>query len=627
MSYKSNQLQQQPLLDPSTLSPGIIATELSHEPEFQRLDDDNGDGGYAADRLLSQNASIQGNYGSIGAITEQNKHQLRCPEIAGAPEVPSEQPYNGNHHSEDSNYEPLSKARLRIILLSIYISIYLGALDTTIVATLLTIIASELNALPLVSWIATSYLLSCSAFQPLFGKLSDIFGRRSLLLLCNAMFIFGCLLCGVTNSFWVLVIGRFITGIGGGGFNTLGTITMSDIIPLRKRGVYQGYGNIAFGLGAASGGVVAGFCQSYFGWRMAFLAQIPICLIAGACIFLYLNLPPGSPGLGAEGNDVWKKLRKVDVLGSVILVTSLIMFMAAASLGGKTFAYDSAPFLVLVISSIVGLTGFYFYELLVATEPVIPVYLLKQPTVIFSSLNCWFMSMTMFSYLYFAPFFWISVKQLTATDSGVRLISNFFGVSSGSVLAGIYMKKTGRYYYLAILSGVITIVGVLQLYFTSVNTSKTYELLVLFFPGFGCAIMLTVSLVAMISSVNHKEQALTTSIQYGFRSTGSTLGVSVATACFQESLQKNLINNFKHLKNIPPQYAKKKILNKIIDLALHDSNYAHDSAPEFAKNAIIGAYDTACHAAFLFALITCVMGVICNFFINEHRLLSSVNRK
>lgn len=139
--------------------------------------------------------------------------------------------------------------------------------------------------------------------------------------------------------------------------------------------------------------------------------------------------------------------------------------------------------------------------------------------------------------------------------------------------------------------------------------------------------MLTVSLVAMISSVNHKEQALTTSIQYGFRSTGSTLGVSVATACFQESLQKNLINNFKHLKNIPPQYAKKKILNKIIDLALHDSNYAHDSAPEFAKNAIIGAYDTACHAAFLFALITCVMGVICNFFINEHRLLSSVNRK
>ncbi|QEO23340.1 hypothetical_protein [Candidozyma auris] len=148
-------------------------------------------------------------------------------------------------------------------------------MDTTVVTTLLTVIASELDAVQNIGWIATAYLLSCSAFQPLFGKLSDIFGRKSLLVLCCGFFAVGCCIC-VTNNLWLLVFGRFVTGIGGSGLTTLGTITMSDLIPLRDRGVYQGLANIFFGLGAASGGVIGGVVSDLFGWRWVLFCR---CLL------------------------------------------------------------------------------------------------------------------------------------------------------------------------------------------------------------------------------------------------------------------------------------------------------------------------------------------------------------
>ena len=181
------------------------------------------------------------------------------------------------------------------------------------VTTLLTLIASELHAVSNISWIATAYLLSSAAFQPIFGKLSDIFGRKALLLGCSTLFAVGCAICGVADSVLVLVIGRFVTGCGGSGLTSLGTITMSDIIPLRDRGYYQGLANI-FWIRAASGGAIGGLLADWLGWKYVFILQVPLALSVFA-IYFFLNLPEGSPGLGMEGN-VSEKLKRVDFLGS-----------------------------------------------------------------------------------------------------------------------------------------------------------------------------------------------------------------------------------------------------------------------------------------------------------------------
>lgn len=202
---------------------------------------------------------------------------------------------------------------------------FLAALDATVVTTLLTIIASELKAVKNISWIATSYLLSSSAFQPIFGKLSDIFGRKFILIGCSLMFGIGCTIC-VTDSLWWLVIGRFITGWGGSGLTAVGTITMSDLIPLRDRGLYQGLANICYGLGAASGGFVGGIVADTLGWKYVFILQVPLAAIVGLAIYFNLNLPAGSPGLGAHGQDIKQKLKRVDFLGSFCLISALMLF-------------------------------------------------------------------------------------------------------------------------------------------------------------------------------------------------------------------------------------------------------------------------------------------------------------
>ena len=200
-----NTIRPNVIQDVSTEAPGIVAGELAAEDEG----------------LLSNDALKTHTYGSV-STPETTHYEIDDP--------------NGGY--------ALPKAQLYTVVSSLFMASFLAALDGTVVTTLLTLIASELHAVSNISWIATAYLLSSAAFQPIFGKLSDIFGRKALLLGCSTLFAVGCAICGVADSVLVLVIGRFVTGCGGSGLTSLGTITMSDIIPLRDRGYYQGLANI-----------------------------------------------------------------------------------------------------------------------------------------------------------------------------------------------------------------------------------------------------------------------------------------------------------------------------------------------------------------------------------------------
>ncbi|KAH3670379.1 hypothetical protein OGAPHI_000894 [Ogataea philodendri] len=515
----------------------------------------------------------------------------------------------------------VSPTRLKIILGCLFVNVFLSALDSTIVATLLSIIASDLNALPYLSWIATSYLLACSAFQPLFGKISDIFGRKSITVFCALLFAFGCLFCGITNSFWVFAIGRFITGIGGGGFNTLSTITLSDLIETRQRGLYQGYMNIAFGMGTASGGVIAGIFQNFFGWRSAFLIQFPICILSGALVLLFLELPDGSPGRGVQGSSIWKKLKHMDFIGSILLVASLLFLMYAASSGGRDFPYSSKQFIIPVVLGTTQIIIFYFYELKVASQPVIPVQLLHNRTVLSSSLNCWFISMNVFSILYFVPLYWLVVKDLSSIDSGNRLLPSAVAISLGSVYAGYRIKKTGKYKNALLFYGALTTLGSILVYLLTPSSSALFEYLVLVPSRFGTGAVITVDLIAMISSVLPEEQALVTSIQYGFRSTGSTLGVAIASAIFQGFLLKDMKFNISHLEHIPDKYkSDPDKLQIIIEKALQSTSYIRSGCPEFAREAIISAYSSSTHMVFVFVVVTGLIATLCSYFIEENSL-------
>lgn len=567
--------------DVSAEGAGIVAAQLAAEDE-----------GLISDELLNSHS-----YGSIS----------KDPELIREAAV------------DQSDDYALPRAKLFTVISSLFMASFLAALDTTVVTTLLSLIASDLNAVSNISWIATAYLLSCSAFQPLFGKLSDIFGRKILLILCSTFFAVGCAICA-TDSLMMLVFGRFVTGLGGSGLTTLGTITMSDLIPLRERGLYQGMANVFFGLGSACGGIMGGYVADALGWRYVFTLQVPLAVIVGLSIWWFLVLPEGSPGLGAKGSEFKEKLNRVDFQGSFFLVSALICILLAASLGGREIAYTSNVFIGLVVGSIFLLGGFAYTEAYVSAEPIIPIELLTERTILASSLTNWFYTMAVFTYMYYIPLYYTAVMNFSATENGKRYIPNFFAVSLGSVGAGFYMKKTGRYYKLAVVIGLVSIWGVWRIYCITPDISIFSQYTLLLPSGFGYACMLTITLLSLIAAVPVEYQACTTSIQYTFRATGSTLGISIASAIFQNILKQKLSSKIHAL--IPDDF---NYAESIIAKALENTNYSSE-APELVKEAIRASYGLGCKGAFAFSLATIILGYISSLFIKEHALHTSMNR-
>lgn len=571
--------------DPSTASQGFVAQDIIEN---------------SADRI------IDSHHPKYGSITNN--------ELASSP--------NEDTEAQETSRQEISGTELAVIISSLYVGSFLSALDTTVVTTLLSTIASEIHAVSQMSWIASSYLLSCSAFQPLYGKLSDIFGRKPLLIFSNVTFALGCLICGYSRTLIGLSIGRFVTGIGGGGLTSLGVITTSDLIPLRKRGVYQGIGNLVYGSGAALGGLWGAFFQNYCGWQWAFYAQIPLSLISMTLIWRRLNLPKGSVGHGMPGSKT-EKVKQIDFIGAFFLVTSLLTFMVIVSFAGHEIAIGGGVFWGLVALTIATMAAFAYIELYIATIPVIPVRLLAYRTVLASSLVNWFMSMAVFTYLFYVPVFWSSVVGLTPTQIGLRTAGNFLGVSSGSFLSGIYMRHTGRYLKFITVTNFVTIFGVYGLYLCSRNTPTWLQFVELLIPGAGYAASLTVTLLALIAAVPLEHQAATTSIQYAFRSTGSTIGVSVASFIFQRQLFEKLQNLYD--VDGAEEFTRKQIA-KIISKAAESAEYVRE-APAVFKSVIIDSYDYASHAALFFSVVTVVLAFVSGCFMKEHHLHSTIDRK
>lgn len=264
----------------------------------------------------------------------------------------------------------------------------MSALDSTIITTLLAPISTSFNSFDSISWVASGYLISNSALQPLFGKLTDIYGRRAGLIFSNITFGVGTLMCGLAKEEWHLIVGRVVAGMGGGGLTAISTFIGSDLIPLRKRGFFQGIGNIVWGTGSALGGSFGGYIHNAFGWRWAFLVQVPLVAISGVVVSMNVNIP-------VKKTDE-KPLRRVDFLGSFTLVTTLVCLLMALNSGGNIFPWTHPIILTMLPLSAVMFGVFLIVENSWAKEPIIPLFLFKNRTVVAACLGNWLFTMAQF---------------------------------------------------------------------------------------------------------------------------------------------------------------------------------------------------------------------------------------
>lgn len=502
--------------------------------------------------------------------------------------------------------EEPSNLRLVITLCSIWVGVFLGALDSTIIATLSAPISTSFNSLSLLSWLASAYLIANAACQPLSGRLTDIFSRRTGLVFSNILFAAGNLMCGLANSEWTMIAGRVVAGMGGGGLMAISTFVCSDLVPLRKRGLIQGLGNVCYGAGAGLGGLFGGWVNDTWGWRMAFLAQVPVVILSGILVFFTVQIPPK--------HSAKPKLSRVDFLGSSTLVLTLVLLLLGLNSGGNIVPWTHPLVLASLPLSFVALLGFIYIETR-TSEPVIPVKLLLNRTVLASCLTNWFCTMTIFMLTFYIPLFY-QVAGLSTTLSGARLIPNSIGASIGSLSSGLIMNHTGKYKFLgiALISSLVLGTGLLS----TLTFGKPYypAYIYMFLVGTGYGGMLTVTLLATISAVAHEHQAVITSATYAFRSTGSTIGVTIASAVYQNLLLKGLHERFDGKKGAEEEI--ERIKNDLGELK---------RLPEGWEQGVMESFRGALQGVFLTALGIAVLGLVSGCFMRQHVLHKSIARR
>ncbi|KAK9473087.1 major facilitator superfamily domain-containing protein [Dipodascopsis tothii] len=512
-----------------------------------------------------------------------------------------------NENEVVDEVEEVDAKSLPIIFCSLYIGVFLAALDGTVVATLLAHISSEFHEFRSVSWIATAYLIAVSACQPLYGKLSDIYGRKSGLIFSNVCFAIGCTLCGLANNVWVLVFARIIAGIGGAGLTSLSAITLNDMVPLRQRSMLQGIGSIIYNAGASLGGVFGGYITDTLGWRWAFLIQVPFVIVSSITIFFNLNLkvPHGATA---------DKLARIDFLGSFTLISSLVLFLVALSIGGNYVPWGSFTVIFSFFFGLVSLGAFTYIELYVAREPIIPIRLLKNRTVFGASFANWLIMMINFSQLFYLPIYFIAVRDISPTQAGTSIIPNFLGSAAGALASGTIMKSTGRYYWFTVTNAVIMAISCMLINQFSLTTGPWIQMAVITFAGFGFGGVLNCSLIAMISAVPPELQAVTTAIQYGFRGTGSTVGVAIASSIFQNVLKSTLSD-----KIVGPD--AEDIIGRVLD-----SVEEIQHVPKEFVMPIKESYLAAFHGVFYFCIFLGLLVVAACAVMREHVLSKTLNR-
>ena len=511
----------------------------------------------------------------------------------------------------DDNLASLSEPttlQLLKIMSGVYLGAFLAALDSTLVATIAAPISASLNSMSLLSWLASAYFIANAVSQPLSGKLTDIYGRKAGLILCNACFAIGNLMCALAGTGWVLILGRVVAGIGGGGLVTIATFVASDLVPLRKRGVWQGVANICFGLGSGVGGVFGGWMSDAFSWRWAFVAQIPLTFLAGFLVSLMVKIP-------IEHDDRnQRKFQRIDVLGAVSLISSLVLMLVGLNFGGDLVPWTHPLVLTTLPLSIVVFVAFIYVETQ-TEEPIIPVKLLLQRTVWSACLTNWFITIARFGLLFYGPIY-LQVQGYSATQAGLRFVPEAVGIAIMSIGSGVVMRWTGRYY---LLNTFIEAIFVCSLGLTSTFTLDTpswLPFLYFFFAGIGYSGMLTVTLVALIAAVDQKYQAVITSASYAFRSTGSSIGITVASVVFQNVLTPQLWRRLGYEKNA--SHIIKQVRNNLSVIK---------ELPPVLREAAREAYMDALRGVFLTLSAIAVLGAIVSLFMREHTLHKKLSRR
>jgi EmrB/QacA subfamily drug resistance transporter len=423
-------------------------------------------------------------------------------------------------HAHPPHPEPrvLTHPEIKKIVLGIMLTMFLGALDQTIVATALPTIGRHFNNLDDLAWVVTAYLITGTASTPLYGKLSDIYGRRVIMLAAIGIFVAGSIACALAPSMTALVVARALQGLGGGGLMALAQTIIADIVSPRERGRYQGYIGAVFAVSSVGGPVLGGFLTEHLDWSLIFWINLPLGLVALGMTSNVLKLVP-----------FHARKHRLDLVGAGLMMTAAVALLLALSWGGRRFAWISGEIGTLLLGSAV-LWGLFAWRLVKAEEPFLPLAVLGNPVVRCAALAGACNMGTLVGMTIFVPLYFEVVLHMSASQSGMGLIPLMGATVVSSTLTGRAMMHTEHYKRMSLIGLAVAIIALGPLAIWPGTMPLGLVLLLMTIVGVGIGTVFPVSTVALQNAVARSQMGIATGAANFFRALFSSLVVAILGA-------------------------------------------------------------------------------------------------
>ena len=497
----------------------------------------------------------------------------------------------------------MSKRQIGWVITGLLLALFLAVLDQTVVGTALYTIVRDLdpvNGLTHLSWVITSYLLTSTASQPLYGKISDLYGRKKIFMVSILLFLIGSFLCGASQSLLQLIIFRAIQGLGAGGLMSLAMTIIGDMVAPRERGRYTGLFGLVFGVGSVIGPFVGGYLTDPHAflwlttsWRWVFYINLPVGILALLVIQKVLHLPKHT------------LKHKIDYAGAALMVGAASALLLLTSWGGQDYAWDSPVIIGLGFASLV-LAALFVLRESRAGEPILNLHLFKNGVFNVSVPVLFVMGASLFGSLVYVSLYFQVVNGLTPTQAGLHLVPMTLGMIPVSMFVGRYISKHGRYKIFPVIGMGLVTVALALLSRLTTHTSSWAISADLFLLGMGLGMVMQVITMAVQNAIPRSEMGAGTAATGFFRSLGGAIG----SAAFGALLTAQLAQ---HLRTLGGGSAGQ--------VSMSDASAIHH-LPAAAQAVVFEAFTKSTNVVFLAAAGLCFAGFVCTLFLPEMKLRS-----